>query len=207
MKMLSFLILTASLTSVNCSTKRFADVVPETRGTALGDVVIGKENADYFVVPSRNAVGYQQEDPAAIVVFKTKERHPSYKAAKLAGAPMRTVNRVGSTVIGGVTDIAGALVTQPFQKQDPQQVPAFASSASPVTASSPTAPIFGPSQPLASAPSTSPSPSAYQDRSQLGSTALSSADAYPQVFPSLHQQRPQRPSYAYNPYRYPFRLY
>ncbi len=207
MKMLSFVILAASFTSVSCSTKRFADVAPETRGTALGEVVIGKENADYFVVPTRNSIGYQQEDPAAIVVFKTKERHPSYKAAKLAGAPMRTVNRVGSTVIGGVTDIAGALVTQPFQKQDAPQVAAVASSPSPAIAPIATAPLYGPSQPLASAPTTSPTPSSYQDHSHLGSTALSSAAAFPQVIPSLHQQRPNRSSYAYNPYRYPFRLY
>ena len=118
MKTSSFLVILLSISLTNCSTKRFADVVPETQGTALGSVKIGKENADYFVIPSKQTFeSGGEESPAQVVVFKTKERHPSYRAAHLAGAPVRTVNKVGSTVIGGVTDIAGVLVTQPFQRQ------------------------------------------------------------------------------------------
>jgi hypothetical protein len=119
----SFLVILISVGLTSCSTKRFADVVPETQGTPLGSVKIGKENADYFVVPSKQTFhGDAEESPAQVVVFKTKERHPSYRAAHLAGAPVRTVNKVGSTVIGGVTDIAGVLVTQPFQKQEAQPI-------------------------------------------------------------------------------------
>ena len=121
LKQTSFLVIIVSLSLTNCSTNRFADVVPETQGTPLGAVKIGKENADYFVVPSKKTFeGNPEQSPAQVVVFKTKERHPSYRAAHLAGAPARTVNKVGSTVIGGVTDIAGALITQPFQKQETQ---------------------------------------------------------------------------------------
>ena len=123
LKQTSILVILVSLALTSCSTKRFADVVPETQGTPLGSVKIGKENADYFVVPSKQSFeGDPEQSPAQVVVFKTKERHPSYRAAHLAGAPARTVNKVSSTVVGGVTDIAGVLVTKPFLKQEAQPV-------------------------------------------------------------------------------------
>ena len=123
LKQISILVILVSLSLTNCSTKRFADVVPETQGTPLGSVKIGKENADYFIVPSKQSFeGDPEESPAQLVVFKTKERHPSYRAAHLAGAPIRSVNKVGSTVIGSVTDIAGVLVAKPFQKQEARPI-------------------------------------------------------------------------------------
>ena len=123
LKQSSFLVILVSLSLTNCSTKRFADVVPETQGTPLGSVNIGKENADYFVVPSKQSFeGDPEESPAQVVVFKTKERHPSYRAAHLVGAPFRTVNKVSSTIFGGATDVGGALVTKPFLKQEARPV-------------------------------------------------------------------------------------
>jgi len=144
MKTLSVLaiLLSASLTS--CSTKRFSDVVPETHGTELGNVVIGKENADYFIVPSGKPVSGQDESPAQLILFKTKERHPSYRAAHLAGAPVRGVNRVTSTLASGVVNGAGAIVTAPFKQPDPKSYAHEAHGLPTEEPSAPSAPLFGP---------------------------------------------------------------
>ena len=49
LKKLSILIFFITATMTGCKTMRFGDVLPETRGTPLGDVVLGQENADFFV--------------------------------------------------------------------------------------------------------------------------------------------------------------
>ena len=188
LKYLSILVALGSFGLTNCSTKRFSDVVPETRGTALGSVTIGKENADYFVVPSGQTVaGGYDHSPSSIVVFKTKERHPGYRAAHLAGAPVRTVNKVGSGVIGGVTDIAGALITQPFQSRPEPSQARSAHHGHPA--------VY---------PSSSARPS-----SNLAYPALSVApEAARSTFnPALHHRPPSTHHHMHNPYSNPFRIY
>jgi len=144
LKQISFLAISVSISLTSCSTKRFSDVVPETRGTELGNVVIGKENADYFIVPSGNPVADQEESPSQLVLFKTKERHPSYRAAHLAGAPVRGVNRVTSTLASSVVNTAGAIVTAPFKKPDPETYAHEAHGIATPRPSAQAAPIFGP---------------------------------------------------------------
>ena len=144
LKQLSLLAISVSLGLTSCSTKRFSDVVPETHGTELGNVVIGKENADYFIVPSGKPVAGQDESPSQLVLFKTKERHPSYRAAHLAGAPVRGVNRVTSTLASGVVNTAGAIVTAPFRKPDPKTYAHQAHGLATPQPSAQPAPIFSP---------------------------------------------------------------
>ncbi len=144
LKQISFLTIAVSLGLTSCSTKRFSDVVPETYGTELGNVVIGKENADYFIVPSGKPVAGQDESPSQLVLFKTKERHPSYRAAHLAGAPVRGVNRVTSTLASGVVNTAGAIVSAPFKKPDPKSYAHQAHGIATPQSSAHAAPIFGP---------------------------------------------------------------
>ncbi len=157
LKQISFLAIAVSISLTSCSTKRFSDVVPETYGTELGNVVIGKENADYFIVPSGNPVADQDESPSQLVLFKTKERHPSYRAANLAGAPVRGVNRVTSTLASGVVNTAGAIVTAPFKKPDPKTYAHQAHGVATPQPSTQAAPVFRPagndfSQPIVNPP-------------------------------------------------------
>ena len=95
------------MANVGCKTMRMGDVLPETRGTPLGDVVLGKENEDFFVI------GENEDDPEAseadsgkkVVVFKTRERHPSWKVARVAGAPVRVLKTTIHTVIDKIGDL------------------------------------------------------------------------------------------------------
>lgn len=86
---------------------RFGDVLPETRGTPLGNVVLGEENTDFFVFGD-----YEKESGSAegdggktVVLFKTQDRHPVNKAVSKAGAPIRFVKTSVYTVFAKMADL------------------------------------------------------------------------------------------------------
>jgi hypothetical protein len=108
LKKLSVLIVFITTTMTGCKTMRFGDVLPETRGTPLGNVVLGEENADFFVFGENEAA--EPFSPGAdaaktVVVFKTRERHPVRRAARTVGTPVRVVKTAVYTVVGKIAGL------------------------------------------------------------------------------------------------------
>ncbi len=95
----------------SCQTFELADVAPETQGTPMGGVRIGKKNKDFFVIPGKPVTPAQMRGddpipPSNIVVFKTRERQPHYKAIRAAGAPVRGMRKTFTYVIDTIADFA-----------------------------------------------------------------------------------------------------
>lgn len=89
----------------------FSDVMPETAGSAIGAVKLGKENVDFFVIPGKPVTpeqisGQVPVPPENIVVFKTRERSGPYKAMRAVGAPARGTRTVLATIYNKVTELA-----------------------------------------------------------------------------------------------------
>lgn len=113
LKQISFLIILIALAllSVSCQTMEFGDVVPDAKGSAIGDVKLGKPNEDFFVIPGAPITPAQMRGdvpvpPQNIVVFKTREQQPLYKMARVAGIPARGVCRVYGMVVDAITHLA-----------------------------------------------------------------------------------------------------
>lgn len=134
LKKISVLIVLASMAMTSCQTLEFSDVVPETAGSPLGGVKLGKENVDFFVVPGKPVTpaeirGEVPVPPQNIVVFRTREQTVPYKALKAAGAPIRGARNVFTEVFDKVTSVAfGWLKWGKKDKKSPeqQQAPAAA---------------------------------------------------------------------------------
>ena len=105
------LLIALMLLSVSCQTMEFGDVVPDAKGSALGDVKLGKPNKDFFVIPGAPITPAQMRGeapvpPQNIVVFKTRERQPLYKVARAAGAPVRGVCHLYNMVVDAFVSVA-----------------------------------------------------------------------------------------------------
>ena len=110
LKKFSILTLLAGVALCSCQTMEFSDVAPETKGTALGSVKLGKEGKDFFVIPGSPITPAQMRGespipPQNIVVFKTRERQPLYRAAHAAGAPARGLHRAYNFVIDAIVNL------------------------------------------------------------------------------------------------------
>ena len=111
LKQISILIVFASMVLTSCQTMEFSDVMPETAGSAMGDIKLGKEGVDFFVIPGKPVTpeqisGAVPVPPENIVVFKTRERSAPYKAMRAVGAPARGTRTVLATIYNKVTEIA-----------------------------------------------------------------------------------------------------
>ena len=111
LKQFSVLMLAASTALTSCQTFDMADVAPEMAGTPMGSVRLGKENKDFFVIPGKPITAAQIRGevpipPSNIVVFKTRERQPHYKAIRAAGAPVRGMRKTFTLVIDKIADLA-----------------------------------------------------------------------------------------------------
>lgn len=105
----------------SCQTMEFGDVAPETKGSALGDVKIGKQNKDFFIIPGApitpdQMTGKSPVPPQNIVVFKTRERQPLYRAAHVAGTPARVVGRAYNYVVEAIVKLTFGW----FKKKEPK---------------------------------------------------------------------------------------
>lgn len=124
LKKVSFPIILAAISLSSCRSVRLADVLPETKGTPMGAVTIGRENVDFFVIPEAgsevlpfefNTFG---EDGAvasasSVVVFKTRERHPVHRTMHGLGAPVRAFDNVTATALDKAVGMAHSLVNRP----------------------------------------------------------------------------------------------
>lgn len=120
LKQFSILTIIASAGLCSCETMRLSDVAPETEGSALGTVRLGKENKDFFVIPGAPLTPAQMRGefpvpPQNIVVFKTRERQPLYRVAHLAGAPARGLSRACSFVVDTIVSLTFGW----FRKKEP----------------------------------------------------------------------------------------
>jgi hypothetical protein len=143
LKQISVLITLIALASfsVSCQTMEFGDVVPEAKGSAIGDIKIGKPNRDFFVIPGAPITPAQMRGdvpvpPQNIVVFKTREQQPLYKAARIAAIPARGVTRVCTMVVDAITRIAFGWLGGKKKKEAVQATPlVYPASFTPTTAS------------------------------------------------------------------------
>jgi len=106
-----------------------ADLAPEMEGSALGKVKLGKENVDFFVVPgepttSAQMLGEVPVPPKNIVVFKTREQTPIFRAARVAWAPVRGVVRSVSFVFNKIASFAFGWLKPANKPAAPQETPA-----------------------------------------------------------------------------------
>lgn len=111
LKKLSVLTLIGSVALTSCQTFNLADVDPTTQGTPMGSVRLGKKNKDFFVIPGKPITPAQMRGdvpvpPSNIVVFKTRERQPHYKAMRVAGAPVRGIRKTFSMAFEKFADLA-----------------------------------------------------------------------------------------------------
>jgi len=126
MKRLSIPIILVTLSLSSCRSMRLADVLPETKGTAMGSVTIGKENIDYFVIPQVdedneplpfefNTFGADGAVTSAssVVVFKTRERHPVYRTMHGLGTPVRAFDHATANAFDKAVSMAHSLVNRP----------------------------------------------------------------------------------------------
>ena len=133
MKKLSILVILAGLTLSSCRTVRFGDVLPETKGTEMGAVSIGRENIDFFVIPdpedqvlpfefnTMSADGVVAS-ASSIVVFKTRERHPVYKSMHTLGAPVRAFDNLTAAAYHKAVALAHSLVNRPNESLEEPEI-------------------------------------------------------------------------------------
>lgn len=134
LKQLSVLIGLGGLAMTSCQTLEFEDVVPEMAGSPLGDVKLGKEGVDFFVVPGKPVTpeqirGEVPVPPENIVVFKTREQTVPYKMARAAGAPARGAQHLFAKVYTKVTSFARGLFSfgknKKAREPEPEMAPQF----------------------------------------------------------------------------------
>lgn len=126
MKQMSFLIPLASVALCSCQTMKFGEVAPELQGSAMGELKLGKEGKDFFVIPGEPITPAQMRGdfpvpPQNIVVFKTRERQPMYRVARAVGAPARGISRVYSFLVDSVVKVAFGW--WPKKKAEPTTTP------------------------------------------------------------------------------------
>ncbi len=129
LKKLSLLILVAGASFTGCQTYELADVAPETQGTSMGAVRLGKQNKDFFVIPGEPVTPAQMRGeipvPASnIVVFKTRERQPHYRAIRVAGAPIRGMRKTFTFVVDRIADLAFGWLKRDGRRAAPATAPA-----------------------------------------------------------------------------------
>lgn len=133
MKKISILVVLAGLTLSSCRTIRFGDVLPETKGTEMGSVSIGRENIDFFVIPEPEdqVLPFEFNTMAAddvitsassIVVFKTRERHPVYRSMHTLGAPVRAFDNLTAAAYHKAVDLAHSLVNRPNESREEPEI-------------------------------------------------------------------------------------
>lgn len=132
LKNISILILAASAALSGCQTYELADVAPETSGSSMGAVRLGKQNKDFFVIPGEPMTPAQMRGeipvpPSNIVVFKTRERQPHYRAMRAAAAPIRGVRKTFTFLVDRFADLAFG-----WMKRDSRPQPAPAPAAAPI---------------------------------------------------------------------------
>ena len=126
MKIFLIPIIMVAFSLSSCRSMRLADVLPETKGTPMGAVTIGKENVDYFVIPQVdgdseplpfefNTFGADGAVTSAssVVVFKTRERHPVYRTMHGLGTPVRAFDHATAGAFEKAVSMAHSLVNRP----------------------------------------------------------------------------------------------
>ncbi|MCB1061962.1 MAG: hypothetical protein KDN20_03450 [Verrucomicrobiae bacterium] len=119
-----------SVAFAGCQTFELSDVAPETKGSPMGSVKLGKEGKDFFVIPGQPVTPSQMRGevpvpPSNIVVFKTRERQPLYKTLRVAGAPIRGFHRTFHFVYEKIANLAfGWMKKDKAPATPPVQAPA-----------------------------------------------------------------------------------
>lgn len=135
LKLFSFLAIFAALALSSCKTMRLGDVLPETNGTPVGNVVLGKQNEDFFLVPDPRTLNDPNGPQAQVVVVKPPKEHPVKEAAHVATTPLRVAERTVSTVFRAVIGLASKLFDWGHHDPTtaPRPAPAYVSTPAPAS--------------------------------------------------------------------------